>query len=86
MKLILKQKRSLILSRTQNHWLKVKQASEVLTLLFYMLAGSGKRGGSSDFTLGVSVKEDARYEEEFIPIGKAYGGYRSRMEAIKQIY
>ncbi|MDZ7772166.1 MAG: hypothetical protein U5K31_05420 [Balneolaceae bacterium] len=29
----------------------------------------------SDFTLGVSVKEDERYEEEFIPIGKAYGGY-----------
>ena len=37
---------------------------------------SGKRGGKySDFTLGISVKDDERYEEEFIPIGKAYGGY-----------
>lgn len=42
----------------------------------YAHAGSGKRGGTySDFTLGISVKDDERYEEEFIPIGKAYGGY-----------
>lgn len=58
-------------------WLKVKQPGGTLdTIMMYAHAGSGKRGGKySDFTLGVSVKEDERYEEEFIPIGKAYGGY-----------
>ena len=61
----------------KNHWLKVKRPSgSIDTVILYAQAGSGKRGGSySDFTLGVSVKEDPRYEEEFIPIGKAYGGY-----------
>lgn len=61
----------------KNHWLKVKEPSGSLdTVILYAHAGSGKRGGSySDFTLGVSVKDDDRYEEEFIPIGKAYGGY-----------
>ena len=45
-------------------------------MILYAHAGSGKRGGTySDFTLGISVKDDDRYEEEFIPIGKAYGGY-----------
>ena len=58
-------------------WLKVKKPSGSLdTVILYAHAGSGKRGGKySDFTLGISVKEDERYEEEFIPIGKAYGGY-----------
>lgn len=58
-------------------WLKVKKPGGTLdTVLMYAHAGSGKRGGYySDFTLGISVKEDERYEEEFIPIGKAYGGY-----------
>lgn len=58
-------------------WLKVKKPSGSLdTVILYAHAGSGKRGGSySDFTLGISVKDDERYEEEFIPIGKAYGGY-----------
>ncbi len=58
-------------------WLKVKKPGGSLdTVMLYAHAGSGKRGGLySDFTLGVSVKEDERYEEEFIPIGKAYGGY-----------
>lgn len=58
-------------------WLKVKKPSGSLdTVILYAHAGSGKRGGTySDFTLGISVKEDERYEEEFIPIGKAYGGY-----------
>ncbi|MDZ7689938.1 MAG: hypothetical protein U5K69_02085 [Balneolaceae bacterium] len=41
------------------------------------------RGYYSDFTLGISVKEDERYEEEFIPIGKAYGGYTD--EEMKQL-
>jgi len=58
-------------------WLKVKKpGGSVDTIIMYAHAGSGKRGGTySDFTLGISVKEDSRYEEEFIPIGKAYGGY-----------
>lgn len=58
-------------------WLKVKQpGGSFETVMMYAHAGSGKRGGTySDFTLGISVKEDERYEEEFIPIGKAYGGY-----------
>ncbi len=58
-------------------WLKVKKPGGTLdTVMMYAHAGSGKRGGLySDFTLGISVKSDDRYEEEFIPIGKAYGGY-----------
>ena len=58
-------------------WLKVKQPGGSLdTVMMYAHAGSGKRGGTfSDFTLGISVREDERYEEEFVPIGKAYGGY-----------
>lgn len=58
-------------------WLKVKKPGGSFdTVIMYAHAGSGKRGGMySDFTLGISVKDDERYEEEFIPIGKAYGGY-----------
>ena len=58
-------------------WLKVKKpGGSIDTVILYAHAGSGKRGGTySDFTLGISVKDDERYEEEFIPIGKAYGGY-----------
>ncbi|TVQ66099.1 MAG: ATP-dependent DNA ligase [Balneolaceae bacterium] len=58
-------------------WLKVKKpGGSIDTIVMYAHAGSGKRGGTySDFTLGVRVSEDERYEEEFIPIGKAYGGY-----------
>lgn len=58
-------------------WLKVKEPGGSLdTIMMYAHAGSGKRAGTySDFTFGVSVKDDERYEEEFIPIGKAYGGY-----------
>ena len=58
-------------------WLKVKKPSGSLdTVILYAHAGSGKRGGTySDFTLGISVQDDERYEEDFIPIGKAYGGY-----------
>lgn len=58
-------------------WLKVKKPNgSIDTVILYAHAGSGKRGGTySDFTLGISVKEDDRFEEEFIPIGKAYGGY-----------
>ncbi len=58
-------------------WLKVKQpAGSLDTVIMYAHAGSGRRGGTySDFTLGIRVDEDDRYEEQFIPIGKAYGGY-----------
>ncbi len=58
-------------------WLKVKEpAGSLDVVILYAHAGSGKRGGTySDFTLGISVREDNRFEEEFVPIGKAYGGY-----------
>ena len=58
-------------------WLKVKEPGGSFdTVIMYAHAGSGRRGGLySDFTLGISVKDDERYEEDFIPIGKAYGGY-----------
>lgn len=61
-------------------WLKVKKPGGTLdTVIMYAHAGSGKRGGYySDFTLGIRVAEDERYEEEFIPIGKAYGGYTDK--------
>ena len=66
-------------------WLKVKKpGGSIDTIIMYAHAGSGKRGGTySDFTLGVSVRDDERYEEEFIPIGKAYGGYTD--EELKKI-
>jgi len=61
-------------------WMKVKKPGGTLdTVIMYAHAGSGKRGGTySDFTLGIRVAEDERYEEEFIPIGKAYGGYTDK--------
>lgn len=91
--LMLKQKNSTYeYGQRRKSWLKVKKPSGSLdTIMMYAHAGSGKRGGTySDFTLGVSVKDDERYEEEFIPIGKAYGGYTDeelrRMNArIKEI-
>ncbi|MCC5913188.1 MAG: ATP-dependent DNA ligase [Balneolaceae bacterium] len=76
--LMLKQKESVYeYGKRGKSWLKVKKPGGSLdTVMMYAHAGSGKRGGLySDFTLGVSVKDDERYEEEFIPIGKAYGGY-----------
>ncbi len=76
--LMLKRKDSVYeYGQRRKSWLKVKKPSGSLdTVILYAHAGSGKRGGTySDFTLGISVKEDDRYEEEFIPIGKAYGGY-----------
>ncbi|MDR8392792.1 ATP-dependent DNA ligase [Aliifodinibius sp. S!AR15-10] len=76
--LMLKKKESTYeYGQRRKSWLKVKKPGGTLdTVLMYAHAGSGKRGGYySDFTLGISVKEDERYEEEFIPIGKAYGGY-----------
>lgn len=68
-------------------WLKVKKAGGSLdTIIMYAHAASGKRGGKySDFTLGISVRDDERYEEEFIPIGKAYGGYTELERLNKKI-
>ena len=76
--LMLKNKNSLYeYGQRKKSWLKVKKPGGSLeTVIMYAHAGSGKRGGTySDFTLGISVRSDERYEEEFIPIGKAYGGY-----------
>lgn len=76
--LMLKHKQSTYeYGQRRKSWLKVKKpGGSIDTVIMYAHAGSGKRGGTySDFTLGVSVSEDDRYEEEFIPIGKAYGGY-----------
>ena len=57
-------------------WLKLKESRGTLdTVIMYAHPGSGKRGGTySDFTLGIRVDDDERYEEHFIPIGKACGG------------
>jgi len=76
--LMLKNKQSVYeYGQRRKSWLKVKKpGGSIDTVMMYAHAGSGKRGGTfSDFTLGVSVKDDERYEEEFIPIAKAYGGY-----------
>ncbi len=76
--LVLKRKDSVYeYGQRRKSWLKVKKPSGSLdTVMLYAHAGSGKRSGTySDFTLGISVKDDERYEEQFIPIGKAYGGY-----------
>lgn len=58
-------------------WLKVKKPGGSLdTVILYANAGSGKRGGTfSDFTLGIRVSDDDRFEQDFVPIGKAYSGY-----------
>src|SRR5690606_16016332 len=58
-------------------WLKVKKPGGSLdTVILYAHAGSGKRGGTySDFTLGIKVDDPEEFGQDFIPIGKAYGGY-----------
>lgn len=76
--LMLKHKKSLYeYGERKKSWLKVKKPGGSFdTVIMYAHAGSGRRGGTySDFTLGISVQNDDRYEERFIPIGKAYGGY-----------
>ncbi|MDR9419431.1 ATP-dependent DNA ligase [Gracilimonas sp.] len=84
--LMLKHKKSTYeYGQRKKSWLKVKKPGGSLdTVMMYAHAGSGKRGGTySDFTLGISVRDDERYEEEFIPIGKAYGGYTN--EELKKL-
>lgn len=58
-------------------WLKVKKTGGSLTaVIMYAHAVSGQKGETlSDFTLGISVRDDERYEEKFIPIGKVCSGY-----------
>jgi DNA ligase 1 len=73
-------------------WMKLKKPGGTLdTVILYATAGSGKRGGTySDFTLGVRTGAQNEYGDEFVPIGKAYGGYtdaalRRLNEAIKPL-
>lgn len=71
--LVLKRKDSVYeYGQRRKSWLKVKKPSVSLdAVILYAHADTGKRNGTySDFTLGISVKDDDRYEEEFIPIGK----------------
>jgi DNA ligase-1 len=75
--LVLKQKESTYeYGQRSQSWLKVKKPGGSFdTVIMYAHADSGKRGGLySGFTLGIRVKDDGRFEEEFIPIGKVYGG------------
>jgi len=76
----------------RSSWLKVKRPGGSLdTVILYATAGSGRRGGTlSDFTLAVRVADDDRFEQEWVPIGKAYGGYtndelRQLNEAIRPL-
>lgn len=76
--LMLKAKHSVYeYGQRKKSWLKVKEpVGNLDTVIMYAHAGSGKRGGLySDFTLGISVKDDDRFTEDVIPIGKAYGGF-----------
>lgn len=76
--LILKHRDSVYeFGQRRKSWLKVKQPGGSLdTVIIYATAGSGKRGGTySDFTLGVRTGDDQRFDQDFVPIGKAYGGY-----------
>ena len=62
-----------------------------MTPVSYAQTGSGKQAVAIPILPWVSVKEDARYEEEFIPIGKAYGGYTDQewkqlSKAIRVVY
>jgi DNA ligase-1 len=72
--LILKYKNSMYeFGQRSKSWIKMKQADSSLnTVIMYAHAGSSKCNSFySDFTLGIRVDDDERYEEEFIPIGKA---------------
>jgi ATP-dependent DNA ligase len=84
--LMLKRRDSLYeFGQRNKSWLKVKKpAGSLDTVIMYAHAGSGRRGGTySDFTLGIRVDEDERYEEQFIPIGKVSSGYND--EELKKI-
>jgi ATP-dependent DNA ligase I len=76
--LILKKRDSVYeFGQRRKSWIKVKRPGGSLdTVILYATAGSGKRGGTySDYTLGIRVQDDSRFDQSFVPIGKAYGGY-----------
>ncbi|SHE97154.1 ATP-dependent DNA ligase [Fodinibius roseus] len=54
-------------------WINIiKPAGSLKTVLMYVHTENGKHGRRhTGYTLGVRVREDPRYEEEFIPIGKS---------------
>lgn len=59
--------------RSGRSWLKIENpGGSLATVIMYAHTESGINGiDYSDFTLGVRVEDDERYNEEFIPIGKA---------------
>lgn len=76
--IVLKNKKSVYEYGQRNKsWLKVKKPGGTFhTVMMYAHTENEKSSGTySGFTLGISVKDDERYEEEFIPIGKVHGGY-----------
>lgn len=76
--LILKHKKSLYeYGQRTTSWLKIKKRGGSFdTIIMYAHAKGGRRSGTyTNFTLGVSVQNDDRYDEKFIPIGKISDGY-----------
>lgn len=63
-------------------WLKLENPAGTLdAVIMYAHTDSGRQNGSfSHFTLGICVKEDERYNEEFIPVGKISGTLISEEE------
>src|SRR5699024_5294841 len=54
------------------------------TDLIYGHSSADRRNGTfSHFTLGICVKEDGRYTEEFIPVGKVSGSHIDEEEMEK---
>ncbi len=84
--LILKKKDSLYEYGQQSRsWLQMKRPGRTLdTVLMYAHGDPGKRSKHyTDFTLGIRVKEDERYEEAFIPIGRMHSNLADAgMEAL----
>lgn len=65
-------------------WLKVITSGPTLkTILMYAHVKDNRRPVScSEFTLGIGVQEDKRYEEEYIPIGRLNSGYSKEELAV----
>lgn len=61
--------------RHHRSWLMLgRPAARLTTVIMYARPGSGRRGDPlTEFTLGIRVDKDERYEESFIPIGKITG-------------
>jgi DNA ligase-1 len=58
---------------SETAWIKINNPTGTLRAVIMYVHTTGRRSGKnySKFTLGIRVAEDERYEEEFIPIGKA---------------